>query len=173
MDVIYKDINDLQPFEGNPREKTCRVLRDLMRSIKKFGFVEPVVVWKNAADYGYPVGTVLGGHRRLDAVKQLVEDGEYDGGKIPCVEVEVGGVAAAKALNIALNKISEDFDPLKLRDWFYDIQDEGVDLEITGFSPVEAEYMLGYDVMEIEELDYDMTGMEKLVCPRCGHEWYK
>lgn len=173
MDIIYRDIEDLQPFEGNPREQTRRVLRDLMRSITKFGFVEPVIVWKNAPDFGYPAGTVLGGHRRLDAVKQLVADEGYDGSKIPCVEVGVNSVAAAKALNIALNKISEDFDPIKLRDWFLDIRNEGLDLEMTGFLPAEAEYIFEYDVKEVGNLDYDTRGLEKLICPKCGHEWYR
>lgn len=88
----YNPRKDLQP--GDPE------YQKIARSIEKYGCVEPII-WNEKT------GNVIGGHQRL---KVLVATG--------AVEVDVSVVQLSledeKALNLALNKISGQWDNEKL-----------------------------------------------------------
>lgn len=90
--ATYNPRRDLRP--GDPEYEK------LKRSINEFGCVEPLV-WNKRT------GNLVGGHQRL---KVLIDQG--------AVEVDVSVVdlplEKEKALNIALNKISGDWDQEKL-----------------------------------------------------------
>ncbi|MCH8824632.1 MAG: DNA modification methylase [Planctomycetes bacterium] len=115
--------NQINPAPYNPRKDLKPGDPDydkLRRSIEEFGCVEPLV-WNKRS------GNLVGGHQRL---KVLIEQG--------AIEVDVSVVdlppEKEKALNIALNRISGDWDPLKLAQ----LLDELVavpdfDVELTGF----------------------------------------
>ena len=68
----------------------------LKHSIDTFGLVQPII-------YNKRTGNIVGGHQRLDVLK---ENGETD---IDCVEVDLND-NDEKALNVALNKVSGDWD---------------------------------------------------------------
>ncbi len=155
LKVVSIPVDELNEFEGNPRQRTEKVLGHLKKSILEFGFVDPVVVWANAEDFGYPPNTVIGGHRRLDAYKSLIENGKLKPGPAPCILVDCESERHAKALNVALNKIGEEFDVPALKDFLTDIDVGDIDVEVTGFEGVELDEIFGrgYDLSEGEEKD--------------------
>ncbi len=108
----YNPRIDLKP--GNPEYET------LKRSIDTFGCVEPLV-WNKRS------GNLVGGHQRF---KVLLARGDTE------VDVSVVDLPPEKekALNIALNKISGDWDPRKLAQLLDElVQLPGFDVQLTGF----------------------------------------
>ncbi len=93
-------IADLLPADYNPRVMPDEQMAALMRSIERFGFVEPVVVRRSDR-------LVIGGHQRIEAARRL----GY--AHVPVVEVDLDD-AQAKALNVALNRIHGEWDVPKL-----------------------------------------------------------
>ena len=95
----------------------------LKRSIEQFGYVEPVI-WNKTT------GRVVGGHQRL---KVLIDMGMTE---VDCVVVELSE-EKEKALNVALNKISGEWDNDKLALLIADLQGTDFDVSLTGFEPAE------------------------------------
>lgn len=134
-----RPIEDLKPAEYNPRKRLRpgdEEYERLKRSIQTFGYVDPVIV---NAD-----GTVIGGHQRLFVLQDL-----------GYTEVDVSVVdlnkADEKALNIALNKISGEWDEEKLEAIFAELDVEGYDLSLTGFDADElSELMVNVDDGKID-----------------------
>jgi DNA modification methylase len=113
----YNPRRDLQP--GDPEYER------LVRSIEEFGCVEPLV-WNKQT------GNLVGGHQRL---KVLVGRGETH------VEVSVVDLPPVreKALNLALNKISGDWDQEKLAALLDELlKTPEFDLTLSGFEVPEA-----------------------------------
>jgi len=97
----------------------------LRRSIEEFGYVEPII-WNKRT------GNIVGGHQRY---KALVALGYKE---IDCVVLDIDE-QREKALNIALNKISGEFDIPLLTELLKDIGESGFDVSLTGFEAVELE----------------------------------
>lgn len=115
----YNPRKDLQP--GDPE------YQKIARSIEKYGCVEPII-WNEKT------GNVIGGHQRL---KVLAATG--------AVEVDVSVVQLSledeKALNLALNKISGQWDNEKLSAVLQDLS-AGFDVEVTGFDQHEVDALV-------------------------------
>ena len=97
----------------------------LRRSIEEFGYVEPVI-WNERT------GNIVGGHQRFKVLAAL----GYD--EVDCVVVDLDE-QREKALNVALNKISGEFDIPLLTDLLRDLSDDGFDASLTGFDAAEME----------------------------------
>lgn len=94
-------------------------------------------------------GTVIGGHQRLFVLRDL----GYQEADVAVVELSK---ADEKALNIALNKISGEWDQEKLAEIFVGLDVEGYDLSLTGFSDSELTRIFSsLDVEGVEEEDPD------------------
>jgi len=134
-------ITKLKGMKGNPRTITNVEFNNLKNSIKEFGCVAPIIINKD--------NTVISGHQRLLASIELGFT------EIDCIRTDLNE-EKAKILNIALNKISGDWDPDKLSKFV-----EGIgDLELTGFSEQELKDInIGYDYEdlsdELEELEVE------------------
>ena len=122
-------IDQLRPFPGNPRQMPEAELGKLKRSIREFGFVEPVVVRK--AD-----NTIVGGHQRVEAAKALGLK------RVPVVYIDVSA-DQAKALNLALNKIHGEWDLPKLGELLEELRElPGLDETLSGFDEIEMDDLL-------------------------------
>lgn len=124
-------IDQLIPSDYNPRVELKpgdAEFESLRRSIDTFGFVEPVV-WNERS------GHVVGGHQRINVAKHL----EYT--QLDVVVVDLDD-QSEKTLNIALNKISGEWDIPKLRDLLEELDTGEVDIELTGFSQAEFEELM-------------------------------
>jgi len=123
-------ITKIKPSAYNPRKDLKpgdAEYQKLEKSMKEFDLVEPLV-WNKRT------GNLVGGHQRLKILKAR---GDKD------VEVSVVDLPEdkEKALNLALNKISGEWDFPMLKDLLEELDTGNLDMEITGF-----------DVKEIEDL---------------------
>lgn len=108
--VPYKT---LIPADYNPRHMDPRTLKMLVGSLLRFGWVLPVVINRRT-------GHIVGGHQRAaanaQAIDRLRRDGEHaraaEYERPPAIFVDVN-LATEKALNVALNQISGDWDFFK------------------------------------------------------------
>ena len=127
--VEHVPIGRLRPWPGNPRIMSQAEMAKLVRSIQAFGFVEPLVVRR--ADR-----MVIGGHQRLEAARALALT------SVPVVYVEVDE-NQAKALNVALNRISGEWDLPKLGSLLDELRDcPDFDATLSGFDPNELDCLL-------------------------------
>lgn len=135
------NIEELKPAEYNPRvdlKPGDKEFEKIRKSIEEFGYVDPVIANKD--------GTIIGGHQRYKVLKEM----GYT--EIECIVIDVDK-EKEKALNIALNKISGDWDKDKLKVLLTELQGVGL-AEITGFDIAELG-MLGVQE-EVPEDNFDI-----------------
>ncbi|MBQ3517998.1 MAG: DNA modification methylase [Clostridia bacterium] len=146
MIIEKKKVAELLPAEYNPRKDLKpgdAEYEKLKRSIEQFGYVEPVI-WNKTT------GKVVGGHQRL---KVLMDMGYTE---VDCVVVELSE-EKEKALNIALNKISGEWDKDKLALLITDLQAADFDVSLTGFETAELDDLFKDSVKDgIKEDDFDV-----------------
>jgi len=124
--IERKKLTELTKAPYNPRKITPEQATSLQRSLTEFGTVEPII-WNKQT------GHIVGGHQRLDALQAL---GETD------TDVLIVDMPEEReqALNIALNKISGDWDNGMLSDVLLSMHEEL--RQLTGFSEDEIAALL-------------------------------
>ena len=162
MIIEKKNTADLLPADYNPRKDLKpgdAEYEKLKRSIEQFGYVEPVI-WNKTT------GRVVGGHQRL---KVLMDMGMT---KVDCVVVEMDE-DKEKALNIALNKISGDWDKDKLALLIADLQGADFDISFTGFEPAEIDDLFKDTLKDgVKDDDFDVGAeLEKPTMTKHGDIW--
>lgn len=162
MLIEKKNTAELLPADYNPRKdlKPGDPEYDkLKRSIEQFGYVEPVI-WNKVT------GRVVGGHQRL---KVLIDMGIAE---VECVVVEMDA-EKEKALNIALNKISGEWDKEKLALLIADLQGADFDVSLTGFDPAELDALFKDSIKDgIHDDDFDVeTELKKPPTTKLGDIW--
>lgn len=93
LEVVYVDPTSLNPAPYNPRKMTEGEARDLRESLRRFGFVDPVI----ANRFPGRENVVIGGHQRL---RIAIEDGIE---RVPAVFVALPE-PKERELNLRLNK---------------------------------------------------------------------
>ena len=162
MLIEKKQATDLLPADYNPRKDLKpgdTEYEKLKRSLEQFGYVEPVI-WNKTT------GRVVGGHQRL---KVLIDLGITE---IDCVVVELDE-EREKALNVALNKISGDWDKDKLALLISDLQGADFDVSLTGFEPSEIDALFK-DTLQggVKEDDFDVDAeLENPAFSKAGDIW--
>ena len=146
MEVVNVKIDELILNNKNPRKITKREINKLIRSIKEFGFVDPIIVNKNKTRYNI----VVGGHQRIEAAKKL---------KLKEVPVTYVDMTADKEqlLNIALNEISGEWDDDKLLELLKELEERGVDLTLSGFDEPILDEILARNQLLTKEQNIDQT----------------
>jgi len=146
--LISKKISELSPAKYNPRTISSDSLGRLTKSLSELGNLQPIT-------WNAKTGNIVGGHQRLKCYSALGKD-----------EVDVWAVwldeAQEKAANIALNKLSGEFDMPKLKDILEEIDVGEIDVDITGFSLEEISKMMEASMPE----ETESGGGEK--CLACG-----
>ena len=128
MEIKKVLVKDLKYAPYNPRKISDEMLNKLKQSIEEFGYVEPIVVNKRTRH-------VVGGNQRLKALEDLgIEE-------VEAVFVDLDD-AREKALNVALNKITGEWDYPKLKDLLEELDTGEIDIELTGFDMVEIEDLM-------------------------------
>ena len=145
MEFKKLQISDLKPASYNPRKELKpgdKEYEKIKNSITEFGYVDPVIVNDDM--------TVIGGHQRLNVLKDL----GYK--EIDCVVISIDKTKE-KALNIALNKITGEWNQELLADLIKDLQDSDFDVAFTGFEPPEIEQLFNkvHD-KKVSEDDFDV-----------------
>lgn len=114
MNIIEMNIDNLMPYENNPR-KNDGAVDAVAASIKEFGFKVPIVVDKD--------NEIIAGHTRLKAAKKLELK------TVPVVVADDLTPEQVKAFRLADNKTAE------LAGWDFDL----LDMEITDISEIDME----------------------------------
>lgn len=154
--IERKKLEDLNPAEYNPRKRLMPgddEYEKLRRSIETFTYVDPIIVNKD--------GTVIGGHQRLFVLRDL----GYTEADVSVVDLSKND---EKALNIALNKISGEWDEDKLAEIFAELNTVGYDATVTGYDEDAIAALLGeikaqeetaneYS-QKIDPVQYEVTG---------------
>ena len=131
MDIQTISITKINPAPYNPRADLKEgdvEYEKLRKSLEEFDLVEPLI-WNKRT------GNLVGGHQRLKILKSR-------GTKEVDVSVVDLSDSKEKALNIALNKISGEWDMPKLKDLLEEIDTGEFDIEITGFDSGEIEDLM-------------------------------
>ena len=147
----YNPRKDLKPGDPEYEKLKC--------SVEQFGYVEPVI-WNKAT------GRVVGGHQRIKVLKELWLT------ELECVVVELDD-DKEKALNIALNKISGEWDKEKLALLITDLQGADFDISLTGFEPAEIDDLFKGSMKDrIKDDDFDVDAeLQKPAISRLGDLW--
>lgn len=130
-DLIYASYNPRKPLTPQDPE-----YQKIKRSIIEFGYVDPVIINSDS--------TIIGGHQRATVLKDL----GYE--EIEAVIVDLDK-SKEKALNIALNKISGEWDLDKLAEVMAELEKE-LDATITGFDEDQIQELID-KINEISDLD--------------------
>lgn len=161
MEIKELPLKELKPAAYNPRKKLKKGDKEyekIKQSLLKFGYVDPIIVNEDL--------TVIGGHQRLTVLK----DFDYETAK--CVIVDLPK-EDEKALNIALNKITGQWDEALLADLLLDLQESDFNLDLTGFEPPEIDDILSnvHD-KELSEDEFDVEEeLKKPTLSRHGDIW--
>ncbi len=131
------NLGDYSLPSWNPRNITKTELNKLKMSIEKFGYVQPIVVNERTK-------RVVGGNQRARALRELGIN------EVEAVVIDLPS-EEEKALNLALNKISGEWDPEKL----YEVLSELTEFGLEDFT--------GFDWKELEELDIFEREFNKLL----------
>jgi DNA modification methylase len=158
-------IDQLRPDPANPRRISDEELEALERSLRQFGFVQPVLARREDR-------TVIGGHQRLVAARRL---GLIT---VPVTWLDLT-VDQSRLLNLALNKISGTWDEQLLARLLADLQSSPeVDLSLSGFGEDEVRDLLrSLETREMQErpesFDLDEALEETTRAPRTkpGELW--
>ena len=130
MEIKTLKLKDINPAPYNPRkdlQPDDPEYVKLKKAIDEFGLVDPLVVNKRG-------NVLISGHQRH---KILLARGDTET-QVSIVDLPP---QKEKALNLALNKISGEWDNIKLKDILEELDTGDFDMEITGF-----------DLQEIEDL---------------------
>lgn len=149
MEIINKRIEELIPYENNPRDNDNAV-EYVANSIKEFGFKVPIVIDKN--------NTIVAGHTRYKASLELGLE------EVPCIVADDLSEEQIKAFRLADNKVGEQAS------WNFELLEEElnsiIDINMDNFGFISQE--LEEVVEELENLyttkinipKYEITGEE-------------
>lgn len=140
VNIEKRRLADLKPAEYNPRKALTPEddeYQKIKRSIEQFGYIDPIIVNLD--------GTIIGGHQRHTVLSDL----GYEDADVVVVDLNKQD---ERALNVALNKISGEWDEVALRDLLVELDLGEYDITFTGFSHQELDGLI-----ELTDFDPDVT----------------
>ena len=151
MEIITMNLDELTPAGYNPRKLLApgdAEYEQIKQSIIGFGMVEPLV-WNRQT------GNIVGGHQRLTVLRDL----GYESIEVSVIDVTE---AKEKALNVALNKISGEWDEGKLAELLDEMSADVNEalLSLTGFTEDYLSEMLNVGDVEDTLSQGDDCGQE-------------
>lgn len=135
---------DLHPAEYNPRVELKPgdpEYERIKRSIETFTYVDPIIINKD--------GTIIGGHQRYNVLLDL----GYESADVVVVDKTK---AEEKALNVALNKITGEWDEEKLYELLIELDLSDIDMQLSGFTADELDSLrVKFDMEEAQDDGFD------------------
>lgn len=133
MQIINKKIEEIKPYERNPR-KNDEAVKYVAESIKQFGFKVPIIIDKD--------GIIVAGHTRYKASRELGLE------EVPCIIADDLSKEQIKAFRIADNKVAEKSE------WDFELLGEELD-EILDIDMSDFGFDLDFDIEEEKEIIED------------------
>ena len=146
-------LDDLNPAEYNPRTISEKEFEKLSNSIRVYGLVDPIIVTMDTF-------TIIGGHQRYSVLRdENKKNGSYnqlllfprgDVGWVFTKDIlTIKGESYEKGLNLALNRISGEWDYPRLNFLLDELSDNLFDVSLTGF-----------DNLDLADLDVDLDDLD-------------
>ena len=159
MQIESLPINELKPYEGNPRVHSESQIQKLMASVKEYGIVLPVLIDSN--------NVIIAGHAVVKACERLGLT------EIPCVRASHLNEAQTRAYILADNRLAEDseWDKSLLKSEMLKLREEyGLELEHTGFEKREI-LRLRLDTAETPKNEEALPEESKITVSQPGDLW--
>ena len=139
-------LDSLIPYVRNSRTHSGDQIAQIAASIKEFGFTNPVLIDET--------GGIIAGHGRVMAARKLGLE------NVPCIRLGYLTETQKRAYVIADNKLALNagWDETLLGLEVRELQDQGFDLALTGFTEAELDALLA----ESEDDDLETTDEEAL-----------
>ena len=159
MEIEKIKITDIKPAEYNPRQISSDELTKLTNSINEFGLVDPIII--NLRN-----NKIIGGHQRYEVlINQYMLDNNFYAelnmirlGDIGWIftdtDLKVEDEDHEKALNLALNKISGEWDTEKLGTILEELEINDFNIKLTGFDNLN-------DLNNLNDNDYSFENKNK------------
>lgn len=152
MNIVNVNINDIIPYDKNPRFND-EAVEYVANSIKEFGFKVPVVLDKN--------NVIVTGHTRVKACEKLGIK------EIPCIYADDLTEEQVKAFRLADNKVGE------IAQWDYDLLnielDDILDINMNDFGFINEEISLDVNDDDfLQDTEITKSKEKEIVCPHCG-----
>jgi len=130
MNFENRPTHSLRPYAGNARTHSPKQIRQIARSIERFGFNNPVLVDDD--------DQIIAGHGRVEAAKLLNMK------TLPTVRLSHLSEAEKKAYILADNRLAEKagWDNEVLAIELQGLVDLGFDVLLTGFEPAEVDIVI-------------------------------
>lgn len=128
--IEARPIASLLPYAGNARTHSKKQIKQIARSIERFGFTNPVLIGDD--------GTIVAGHGRVEAAKLLAMT------EVPTIALSHLSAADRRAYVLADNKLAANagWDQDLLASELLALQSLGFDLDLTGFSIAEVDFTI-------------------------------
>jgi len=133
--ILNVSTGDLVPYLSNSRTHSDAQVNQIAASIKEFGFTNPVLIDGNHG--------IIAGHGRVLAAQKIGLD------EVPCLVLDHLSDEQKRAYIIADNKLAlnASWDEDKLIAEIARLEEDGFDVDLTGFSEMEID-----DLLEAEEV---------------------
>jgi DNA modification methylase len=130
MKIEYMRVCELQPYANNARTHSRRQVRQIAKSIEKFGFCNPVLI--------DDAKQIIAGHGRVEAAKLLGVDA------VPTCRLSHLSEADKRAYILADNQLAARgaWDKELLAIELQGLIDLNIDVELTGFDMAEVDIIL-------------------------------
>lgn len=159
--IRYIPLAELKPSPHNARIHPPKQIESLAKSMEEFGFVAPILIG--------PDNTVIAGHGRIEAAKQLRV------GNVPTISIKHLTPAQQRAYRVADNRLTE------LADWDSDVLGKefeflmtmpDMDLTVTGFDMPKIDFLIQGNQEESEAPeDESLLEPNPLVVTEPGDCW--
>ena len=141
LEGVYRPLADLIPYARNSRTHSDGQVAQIAASIKEFGFTNPVLVDAE--------GGIIAGHGRVLAARKLGL------AELPCIALGHLTPAQRRAYVIADNKLALNagWDDAMLKLELGDLQGDGFDLALLGFTGDELQALMGDEEANASEAE--------------------
>ena len=163
--VVHTPIDALRPAKSNARVHSKKQLKQIARSIQRYGFNAPVLIGND--------GEIIAGHGRVEAAKLLGLEA------VPAICLAHLNDVERRAYLIADNKIALNagWDQELLAGEIQVLVDHGFDIEDTGFSVAEVDILLeeANDAAPVSkkkaQAEDRIPDVDRLAVTRMGDVW--
>lgn len=151
-ELIRVKVEDLIPYERNPRKIPQQAIDDVKESYRQCGIIDPIEIDEN--------NVILSGHtRRLAAIDMGIAE-------VDALRVVGMTEAQKRKYRLLANKTGERSG------WDYELLDwelEDLDFEGYDFGFTIDDLDLFADTEELKDDNYAPPENKELICPACGH----
>lgn len=162
MNTENVPVGMLIPWPGNPRQHEDHDVAVIVKSIKEFGFTNPILAQRGSY-------RVIAGHGRLQAAKKMGL------AEVPVIFLDITDQKKIEALTVMDNRSAElsRWDYGALKDILARLDDGAFDVSLTGFDKDEISKLFDGP----EEEDEDESGGPSdpvpvpVVCPKCRNKF--